>query len=278
VTDLLRFISALAALSAVIVFLAAIISPTCADRYERFALRLGDSLGAFRLGEPPVFFEGNDDGGAGDGGIGDGGDGGSGDGGSGDGGDGGSTLEADARAAIDALKAAGAEIPAALQRAVDEFSKARKEAGKYRTERNGTAAELTTLKSQMAALHKHFGLADDSDPAKIAEAATAERDKLAGENRQLKIDAAFSAAASKHKADPELTLAVLRSGGALDKLDPANDTFTADLESAVKEAVEKNPKLKATQAVRSGNDLGDNGNGNGDKPKSLADAISAHYS
>lgn len=270
-------LTALAA-TLVLFFVLAILSPRVADVYESLALRLGDAAGFIRLGETPVYFEGeNGGGGGGDGGDGNGGGENGGGGGSG-GGDGGpSQLEQDARAAIDALKAAGAEIPTALSKAVDELAQARREAASYRTQRNGSSAEVKALQEQMAAIAKKLGIEDD-DPTKVAAAAEEKAQKLEAENRSLKLGQALSRAAKSKGAD-EAALADSRSFMTeIEKLDPSDDKFAEALEAAVEKAVKDNPKLKA-QAARSGNDLSGNGTGGGgeDRPKTLVDAIAARY-
>lgn len=217
--------------------------------------------------------EGGD--GGGDGG-GHGGDGGSG----GNGGNGGqaASLEAEARAAIDALKAAGAEIPAALTKAVDELAQARKDAGRYRTDRNDLATKMSNLEGQFAKIAEKLGITDTSDPEKVAQAATEERDRLAEENRTLKMEKALAAAAKTKGADAGALTDSRSFMDTVGKLKLDDEKFTEALEAAVEQAVKDNPKLKATQAVgKSGPEL--NGNGtNGDQPKTLADAVTAHYS
>jgi hypothetical protein len=277
VTDLLRILLALAAIGAVSVFIAAIVSPRWADRYERLGLGIRHVLradgGFFRLGEPAVFLEGDAGGGGGDGGAGEAGEGGSGNGG---GGNEGGQLLADAQAAIKALTDAGTQIPEALTKAVNELKQARQDAGRYRSEKNESTAEVKALQKQMNDIAKHLGIEGSATPEEIAAKLTEERDNLAAENRSLKVSQALAKTAKTKGADEDALLDSRSFMTEVDKLDPSKDTFTKALEDLVDKAVKDNPKLKA-QAARSGNDLsggGSAGNGNGQRP-SLEDAVSA---
>jgi len=165
-----------------------------------------------------------------------------------------------------------------------DIAKVRKEAASYRTklreaeakqaqfeqqlaELTGKATEADTLKETLAALQKVLNpeapTEDAPDPGKLAEqlaAAQAERDReraaADARIRELTVRTALPAAFSAAQADPTLTEAVLIATGALGKLDPTAQTFAADLESAVKAAVDANPKLKtAPVAVRSGAEI-----------------------
>lgn len=257
--DTLRATSALAAMVLVVLYLLMIVRAPGGRLHTRIGLALLD-----QRGDVP----------AGDGG-GDGGDDGSGDigdDGSGDGGNQSSQLEQDARAAIDALKAAGAEIPQALSKAVDELAQARKDAGRYRSERNGSATEVAALQEQMKKIAKHLGL-EDADPAAVAEAAKQERDTLAAENRSLKVGQALIKAAKAKGADTDALNDSRAFMAIVEKLDPSDDKFTEALEAAVEKAVKDNPKLKA-QAVKSGIEF-NGGGGDTGKPKTLEEAVAA---
>lgn len=268
-SDILRVTSALAAMVLVVLFLLMIVRAPGGYLHTRLGLHLR------RLFRPLVEQRGDVP--AGDGGDGDGG--GEGDGagdGSGDDGDAGNaSLLADAQAAITALKAAGTEVPAALAKAVGELEQARKDAARYRGERNGTSVQVTALQEQMGKIAKHLGLDDDADPAAIAEALKGERDTLAQENRTLKITHALTKAARTKGADADALTDSRSFMTEIDKLDPSDDGFPAALEAAVDKAVKDNPKLKAP-AARSGNEF----NGGGDtasRPKTLEDAVAARY-
>lgn len=160
-----------------------------------------------------------------------------------------------------------------------ELAKVRREAANYRTKlREQEAAAATAAKAAEESTAESASLKDilaklsavlnpdantPPDPAKLAEqltAAQAETAKVAAEYqkeiRDLTIRASLPGVLAKANADPTLTEAVLTANGALAKLDPAADSFAADLESAVAAAVDANPRLKvAPVAARSGAEI-----------------------
>lgn len=150
----------------------------------------------------------------------------------------------------------------------------RAEAATHRTAKKAADDERqATLKAVAKALGLETG--DDPDPAKLAADLAAQQ----AENRRLKIEAAFAKAAKQHKADEDLTLAVLHRNGKLAELDPSAADFDTALAALVEEAVKANPKLKATPAAgKSGADLGGGGGGSDTKPKTLLDAVAAQMS
>jgi small-conductance mechanosensitive channel len=160
-----------------------------------------------------------------------------------------------------------------------DVAKLRKEAAKYRTERNELKASADALKSAQEQQQAETASLKDilaklsavlnpdantpPDPAKLAEqltAAQAETAKVTAEYqkeiRDLTIRASLPGVLSKANAKPGLTEKVLIADGVLAKLDPSSDTFQADLESAVNAALEQNPDLKvAPVAKRSGAEI-----------------------
>ncbi|MEU5030179.1 hypothetical protein [Streptomyces milbemycinicus] len=66
--------------------------------------------------------------------------------------------------------------------------------------------------------------------------------------RQATVKLAVFQTASKHGADPEALLDSASFEKAISKLDPTADTFAANVEAAIKKAVENNPRLKAQAA------------------------------
>jgi hypothetical protein len=68
--------------------------------------------------------------------------------------------------------------------------------------------------------------------------------------RQREVELAVYKTAGKHGGDPDALLDSRGFANAVAKLDPASDTFAADVEKAVKQAVEANPKLAAKQPER----------------------------
>jgi hypothetical protein len=126
------------------------------------------------------------------------------------------------------------------------------------TDRESEAARLLEVVASLNAILNPDADAP-ADPAQLAET-QAQRDRDVADRdtqiRSLTIRAALPSVFAKASADPGLTEAVLTASGALGKLDPASDTFTADLESAVAAAMDSNPRLKVTPAVaRSGSEI-----------------------
>lgn len=122
------------------------------------------------------------------------------------------------------------------------------------------AAEKKAADDQAAFMKKvaaAFGLeTDETKPptleelAKQLEESRGETKASRDETRQTKVELAVYKAAGPLGADTSLLTAVLAHNGQLAKLDPASNTFTADVEQAVKAAVEANPKLKAKAPER----------------------------
>ena len=117
---------------------------------------------------------------------------------------------------------------------------------------------MKALRDQFAAIGAIFNpdANQPPDPAQLAEqlqAAQAETALVSAakdqEIRNLTIRASLPNVLAKAHADPALTEAVLTATGALGKLDPSSDTFTADLELAVSAAMEANPRLKVDAPV-----------------------------
>jgi hypothetical protein len=162
-----------------------------------------------------------------------------------------------------------------------ELKDARRQAGNYRTklraeeEARATAdaaaaaakAENEKLTAVLDAFKKALdpeGAKKDEplDPAKLAaqlasqeETAAAELAKRDAIIRTQNVQLALPAVFAKLDAKPGLTTKVLKADGVLDKLDPSSKTFAADLESAVKEAIDEDPSLKVTPVVvKTGNE------------------------
>ena len=159
--------------------------------------------------------------------------------------------------------------------------KLRRESAKYRTTAQEAAAakqaaddaaaaqkaETEQLKAMLEgiqkALNPNASEEEAPDPAKLAEqlaavqaesaAQLAERDT---QIRQLTVKAALPNVYQELGAKPSLTNAILQSSGVIAALDPTSDTFSADLTSAVKKALDEHPELKvAPVAVRSGAEI-----------------------
>lgn len=132
------------------------------------------------------------------------------------------------------------------------------------------ATERDQMAATLAAIMKAAGVVTDdepADPVKLAEQLAAEKAQReadvakltadhAAQVRALTVQATLPAVLAKAGANPGLTSAVLTADGTLAKLDPASDTFAADLESAVVAALEAHPQLKvAPVATRSGTEI-----------------------
>jgi hypothetical protein len=82
-------------------------------------------------------------------------------------------------------------------------------------------------------------------PEQIAQKA-AESDQAA---REANVKLAVFQTAGKHGADPDALLDSASFVRAIGKLDPASDTFAANVDTAIKAAVESNGRLKAQAAA-----------------------------
>jgi len=100
----------------------------------------------------------------------------------------------------------------------------------------------------------------------------AERDTAA---KQAQTELTVYKLAGKHGADAD---ALLDSRAFLAKIAELDHTKTADVEKAIKEAVESNPKLKSVRVA--GSSTADGAGGSGEKAKKntgLGDALAGHY-
>jgi hypothetical protein len=140
---------------------------------------------------------------------------------------------------------------------------ARTAAEKERDALKGRAAEADDLRKILDGLNQVLNPKAKDEPvdpeklvAQLAEERKAREDsdaKSEAKIRDLTIKAELPAIFQDLQADPDLTMAVLTSSGALSKLDTSKRSFAADLKSVISEAMDKNPKLKAAPAaVRSG--------------------------
>lgn len=187
-------------------------------------------------------------------------------------------LEQQALDAINALKDAGTEIPDALNAVVKEFRDARKEAGNHRTAKSAEKERADAAEGKLSQVLELLGMTNDDDPDPDAlQAAIAEREK-AVTAKTVEFDA--YRAANKHGANPDALLDSASFLRATSQLDPSSETYKADLESAIKTAVETNPLLAAASPG------GGRGRGPAQGPRptptnaptSLEDAFANHYS
>lgn len=108
-----------------------------------------------------------------------------------------------------------------------------------------------------------------------AEALTKQLTEQTTAAKQAQVELAVYRAAGKHGADAD---ALLDSRAFLAKIADIDHTKTADVEKAIKEAVENNPKLKSVRVA--GSSTADGAGGSGEKAKKntgLGDALAGHY-
>ena len=131
----------------------------------------------------------------------------------------------------------------------------RDEAATYRTKHKTLDEQHQGLVDGIA---RALGLKKDDGPAAAAQAAAQERDKARALAREATIENAVLRLARKHDANPD-ALADSRSlMSKLADIDPTADDFAAQVEAAIKAALEANPSLKLAQATpsRSGGPVG----------------------
>lgn len=182
-----------------------------------------------------------------------------------------------------AAKTADGPDPAAeIARLTKELADARKDAGAARVNAKQQAADQARadLAQQIG---KALGLvADDTppDPAELTKQIathTGRIGELETALRQRDVELAVHSAAEKHQAKVSALLDSRSFTKAIGNLDPASKTFQADLDAAIKQAVDSNPNFRtAPQAGRSGADLaGGTGETGKARPTSLGAAVKA---
>jgi hypothetical protein len=119
-----------------------------------------------------------------------------------------------------------------------------------RTQVDEEKTKRTALETQfsefMGKFGQLFGAGEEKKltPEEIAQKAT-ESDQKA---REATVKLAVFQTAGQHGGDPEALLDSASFARAIGKLDPTADTFEANVEAAIKKAVEANPRLKAQPA------------------------------
>lgn len=145
---------------------------------------------------------------------------------------------------------------------------------------SGAADELEKLRQQsMTEQEKAVAAAEKAGRTAAAQESAAEREKLAGENRELKIRDAVRDRAENHGAKASALLDSLSFRQKIADLDPSAKTFGANLDDAIKTAIKDNPAFAVQQAGRSGGDLsgGTGESGTTKRSSSLSGAVGAHY-
>lgn len=171
------------------------------------------------------------------------------------------------------------ELPAWAQR---EIRQARKGEGDKRTKLRSVEQQLDQYKSTLDKLRQALDPdgGDNDDPATLAERAQQERDEKDQALRQKAIELEVYRKAAGHNADPDALLDSRTFLAAASKLDVDSDDFADELDSAIRQAVDNNSKLRAGQAPprSSGSEFTGGSGGSSDRrPKDLADALQRHY-
>lgn len=169
-------------------------------------------------------------------------------------------------AAAAAAPAAQAAPPAAAEDVASLPDWAQKLIGKTRSEAAGNRAKASenaqALEATRDAIAKALGLKGDDDPVTAARTAAEQRDAALAEAKQTRVENAVLRMATKHGADPEALTDSRSFMRVLEAIDPGADDFATQVETAIKDAVEKNPLLKGAAAsppappARSGGPVG----------------------
>lgn len=168
------------------------------------------------------------------------------------------TLEEQARAALEEIRNAGAEVPKVLEDALGEIKKARDEAAKTRK----SSQEKAEKKAQeqrdelLKAIGSALGL-ETGDGDVDVEAVQQRSNELESELRELKLERRFQSVAGDRKADPDLAFTLFKTSDAFQSVSLDDDDLEETLGDWIDEALEKHPNLKAGPGVpnRSGNDF-----------------------
>ncbi|MFB7908120.1 hypothetical protein ACFC1T_16945 [Kitasatospora sp. NPDC056076] len=173
---------------------------------------------------------------------------------------------------------------ATIARLEKQLADARKDAGAARINAKQQAAD--DAKAELAQqIGRALGLVKDDtppDPAKLAEQISTQTTRIGDLESAIRakdVELAVHGAAEKHGAKVHALLDSRTFLRAIGDLDPSAKSFTADLDAAIKQAVDQNPNLRAQpQAGRSGADLtGGPGETGKARPTSLGAAIKAAY-
>lgn len=155
-----------------------------------------------------------------------------------------------------------------------------------RQENGQRRTALTAAEQQQREVVRAFAkaagipLPDDQqapDPAQLTQQLTAAQQA----QRQTAVELAVYRTAAKHTADADALLDSRSFLKAVENLDPAADDFAAQVDAAIKTAVDANPKLKAGRAP--GASGADHTGGSGEAPRpfrtptSMHDAVALSY-
>ncbi|MGA5272286.1 hypothetical protein ACPCKL_00525 [Streptomyces cellulosae] len=119
-----------------------------------------------------------------------------------------------------------------------------------RTQVDEEKTKRTALETQFSEFMGKFGqLFGGGEEKKLTPEQIAQKAQESDQQaRAATVKLAVFQTAGKHGADPEALLDSASFERAINKLDPTADTFAANVEAAIKKAVENNPRLKAQGA------------------------------
>ncbi|MFE5591450.1 hypothetical protein [Streptomyces sp. NPDC056549] len=147
-------------------------------------------------------------------------------------------------------------------------------------ENKSAAEELAKLKAEsMTEQEKAVAAAEKAGRTAAEQAAQTEIQKRDAQLRELTVRDAIRDRAEQHGAKASALLDSVSFRQKIADLDPADKTFGANLDDAIKAAVKDNPAFATQTAGRSGGDLS-GGTGEGGTRKrsaSLSGAVKQHY-
>ena len=124
--------------------------------------------------------------------------------------------------------------------------KAKREAAEKAAEQKAKEQQDDLLKKVAAAFGLDTGAEKPPTPEELTQKLAEEQARTKASDdraRQTQVELAVYRSAAKHGGDPDALLDSRGFANAVAKLDPSSESFGADVEKAVKAAVEANPKL-----------------------------------
>lgn len=136
-----------------------------------------------------------------------------------------------------------------------------------RSDLDAEKTKRTTMEQQFSSFMEKFGqLFGNGEQKQLTPEQIAQKaEQSAQEAREANVRLAVYQSASKHGADPDALMDSTSFAKAVAKLDPSADTFAANVEAAIKKAVESNARLKASTTTpvppKGGFDMNNGGGG-----------------
>lgn len=127
--------------------------------------------------------------------------------------------------------------PDAMER---ELAEARREAARYRTERNQDREQMENFRQGIA---RALGIGDQGNPD--PQQLQSQLQESQAQTRRMTLQNAVLTDSLSQGADPSLTWAHLFASGALDNIDIAAEDFAGQITQQVQTAMQANPKLAA---------------------------------